>query len=198
MKFNAKLLIWQALLAGLFFIGFLGLSDKYQNMFRLVPKSGVTSGTPSTGAREASPTTESVMADSREEQDGSEEVDESEASDEPEDSEDPEETEETEEPKKPEEPSAGPHLTGKKKEWAEKVAAAYPKSQVPVGQINGHHFHSIWLENHQDGDLPMLTPDRSPYSDTWDNSVSICACMLRENTTDVREWLLYHRCAPLK
>lgn len=46
----------------------------------------------------------------------------------------------------------------------------------------------------QPGDLPPLNPDRSPESATWVNSVAVCACMLKENVTDVREWLLYHRC----
>jgi hypothetical protein len=45
------------------------------------------------------------------------------------------------------------------------------------------------------GDLPQLDAERSPFSDSWNDSVAICACMLKENVTDVREWLLYHRCA---
>ena len=47
-----------------------------------------------------------------------------------------------------------------------------------------------------EGDLPQLPLERGPDSDTWDNSVAICACMLKENITDVREWLQYHRCDP--
>ena len=47
-----------------------------------------------------------------------------------------------------------------------------------------------------EGDLPQLPHERGPDSDTWDNSVAICACMLKENITDVREWLQYHRCDP--
>lgn len=73
------------------------------------------------------------------------------------------------------------------------VQAAYPKSDVPKDQIPGHHTHMMWLENHRHGDIPIPPPENSPYSDTWENSVSICACMLKENTTDVREWLMYHR-----
>ena len=45
------------------------------------------------------------------------------------------------------------------------------------------------------GDLPNLPEDRSPDSPTWNNSVAICAIMKEENAKDVREWLLYHRCA---
>lgn len=70
-------------------------------------------------------------------------------------------------------------------------------SDVPPDQVQGHHTHRLWVQAHKHGDLPRLPMDRSPDSDTWDNSVSICACMLQENTTDVREWLLYHRCAYL-
>jgi hypothetical protein len=70
-------------------------------------------------------------------------------------------------------------------------------SSVPPEEIPGHHKHRLWREAHQDGDLPLLPTDRSPDSDTWNNSVAICACMLQENTTDVREWLLYHRSGPL-
>lgn len=66
-------------------------------------------------------------------------------------------------------------------------------SHVPPEEVPGHHTHHAWVQAHKYGDLPMLPVDRSPDSDTWDNSVSICACMLEENTTDVREWLLYHK-----
>ena len=69
-------------------------------------------------------------------------------------------------------------------------------SSVPAEEVPSRHGHSQWLRAHKHGDLPMLSPDRSPDSDTWNNSVSICACMLQENTTDVREWLLYHRWDP--
>lgn len=44
-----------------------------------------------------------------------------------------------------------------------------------------------------EGDLPQLPEGRSPDSDAWNNSIAICACMLKENVTDVREWLQYHR-----
>lgn len=91
---------------------------------------------------------------------------------------------------------AEPHVDRRKERMKREVIEAYPESLVPTEQIPGHHTLRVWLENHHQGDVPMLSPDRSPYSDTWENSMSICACMLQENTTDVREWLLYHRYGP--
>lgn len=70
-------------------------------------------------------------------------------------------------------------------------------SSVPPDEVPGHHQHHAWVQAHKHGDLPLLPTDRSPDSDSWDNSVSICACMLQENTTDVREWLMYHKCASM-
>lgn len=40
-------------------------------------------------------------------------------------------------------------------------------------------------------------PERvNPFSNTWDNSMAICALMRLENSADVREWLQYHRYGP--
>lgn len=49
---------------------------------------------------------------------------------------------------------------------------------------------------HQRGDLPELPEYRSPQGKEWTNSVAICAITKDENTTDVREWVLYHKCVP--
>ena len=35
-----------------------------------------------------------------------------------------------------------------------------------------------------------------PQSEAWDNSVAVCAIMKQEKLSDIREWLLYHQCAP--
>lgn len=51
-----------------------------------------------------------------------------------------------------------------------------------------------YRKSHRHGDVEPLPENRSPQSDEWDNSVAICAIMKGENTTDVREWLMYHRC----
>ena len=72
------------------------------------------------------------------------------------------------------------------------------QSNVPEDDIPGHHKHKVWRQSHKQGDLPLMPFDRSPDSNTWDNSVAICACMLQENVTDVREWLIYHRYHLLK
>jgi hypothetical protein len=66
---------------------------------------------------------------------------------------------------------------------------------VDQDQVPYQHKHKIYKSSHSNGDLPFLPPDRSPHSDSWDNSIAICACMFQENLTVVREWLLYHRCA---
>lgn len=93
-------------------------------------------------------------------------------------------------------PKGGNHVN---KQQSEQLVASepFPASSVPPEEIPGHHKHRAWVQAHEHGDLPRLPTDRSPDSDTWDNSVSICACMLQENTTDVREWLLYHKCVLL-
>jgi hypothetical protein len=78
-------------------------------------------------------------------------------------------------------------VAAKKRDW---LATSVPESQIP------HHHRNGWWESiHQDGDLPALRDDRSPDDPSWDNSIAICACMFKENTTDIREWVLYHRCA---
>jgi hypothetical protein len=46
---------------------------------------------------------------------------------------------------------------------------------------------------HKRSDVSPLPDSRSPFSTEWNNSVAICAIMKEENTTDVREWLMYHR-----
>jgi hypothetical protein len=43
------------------------------------------------------------------------------------------------------------------------------------------------------GDLPPLPPERAPNGSEWDNSVAICTSMHRENSTDIREWILYYK-----
>lgn len=47
---------------------------------------------------------------------------------------------------------------------------------------------------HMHGDLTALSAKHSPHSSEWTNSVAICAIAKNENTTDIREWVLYHRC----
>eukprot|EP00892_Ulva_mutabilis_P000848 jgi/Ulvmu1/10764/UM068_0054.1 len=52
-------------------------------------------------------------------------------------------------------------------------------------------LNQIWNHAHESGHLPELSePVRKPGQD---NSVGICATMKDENSTDVREWLLYYR-----
>lgn len=68
------------------------------------------------------------------------------------------------------------------------VPAVVPDDDVPY-----QHKHSVYKRAHRFGDLPALRSDMSPDSEMWDNSIAICACMLGENATDVREWIMYNR-----
>jgi hypothetical protein len=43
--------------------------------------------------------------------------------------------------------------------------------------------------------MPKLPNHMGPWSNRWNNSVAVCAAMRQENATDVREWLLYYKCA---
>lgn len=49
-----------------------------------------------------------------------------------------------------------------------------------------------------DGTTATRKPQRevSPKSQGWDNSIAVCAIMKQEQVSDVREWLMYHKCAP--
>lgn len=59
------------------------------------------------------------------------------------------------------------------------------------GQCNGK-----WRTTHGEGNLPELPSDtHGPDSPHWENSVAICALMKAENSTDVREWLMYYKFA---
>lgn len=79
------------------------------------------------------------------------------------------------------------------------VAAASSSSSastatVPPSQLPRQHKTGVYNFAHRYGDLPALRLDHSPKNPAWDNGIAICACMFQENTTDVREWLLYHKC----
>lgn len=55
----------------------------------------------------------------------------------------------------------------------------------------------FWKAAHVVGDLPLMpSSEHGPNSTSWRNSVAICATMKHENSTDLREWLLYYQCVP--
>jgi hypothetical protein len=56
--------------------------------------------------------------------------------------------------------------------------------------------YTHYLDAKYEGDLHELPAERGPNGTGWDNSVAICACIRNENATDVREWILYYKCAP--
>ena len=71
---------------------------------------------------------------------------------------------------------------------SECVAGA-PAGKGPRGKWG---LNKIWNHAYELGHLPELSePVRKPGQES---SVAICATMKDENTTDVREWLLYYRC----
>lgn len=61
-------------------------------------------------------------------------------------------------------------------------------------EVPYQHKHSVYKRAHRYGDLPALRGDMRPDSEEWDNSIAICACMFGENTTDIREWIMYNKC----
>ena len=77
---------------------------------------------------------------------------------------------------------------------AKRVNTSAYKAVVPPEELPSQHLSGIYEYAHKNGDLSQLSDDRSPDSEAWDNGIAICACMFQENTTDIREWLLYHRC----
>lgn len=53
-----------------------------------------------------------------------------------------------------------------------------------------------WRTTHGHGNLEELPSEtHGPDGPHWNNSVAICALMKAENSTDVREWLLYYKYA---
>eukprot|EP00892_Ulva_mutabilis_P012232 jgi/Ulvmu1/9381/UM051_0008.1 len=54
-------------------------------------------------------------------------------------------------------------------------------------------YGRVYTESHANGDLPQLPINRSPMDSSWSNSVAICAVSKMDNTTDLREWVQYHR-----
>jgi hypothetical protein len=72
------------------------------------------------------------------------------------------------------------------------------QSEKGVDPEYGHLWSQLnswaYRKTHMRGDVSPLPENRSPFGSEWKNSVAICAIMMGENTTDVREWLLYHRC----
>lgn len=50
-----------------------------------------------------------------------------------------------------------------------------------------------WMEQHADGGLAPKPEDAGPDSPVWRNSIAICSMIKDENSTDVREWVMYYR-----
>lgn len=51
-----------------------------------------------------------------------------------------------------------------------------------------------YKEQHADGGLKPKPVSSGPDGTAWRNSVAICSMIKDENTTDVREWVMYYRC----
>lgn len=56
-------------------------------------------------------------------------------------------------------------------------------------------YDEIYADAHENGDLPQLPINRSPVDASWNNSVAICALSETDYTSDVREWVQFHKCA---
>lgn len=52
---------------------------------------------------------------------------------------------------------------------------------------------NAWAYIRRGGSFPQLPDRSSPESASWKNSIAMCTSIRSENTTDVREWVLYHR-----
>jgi hypothetical protein len=74
------------------------------------------------------------------------------------------------------------------------LALAFPHPQGTAQSMGRRLLRfSYWAAKSQ-GDMPDLPPERGPNGSAWDNSLAVCTSMHKENSTDVREWLLYHKC----
>lgn len=62
----------------------------------------------------------------------------------------------------------------------------------------GEKNYNLWMEQHLDGGLSPKPDTSGPDSPTWRNSMAICSMIKDENSTDVREWVLYYRYAFLR
>lgn len=52
-----------------------------------------------------------------------------------------------------------------------------------------------WMEAHADGPLMPKPLEAGPDRDSWTNSIGLCSMIQDENSTDIREWILYYKCA---
>lgn len=52
---------------------------------------------------------------------------------------------------------------------------------------------SVWAYTRRRGSLPLKPALSSPASASWNNTIAMCTSVRAENTTDLREWVMYHR-----
>lgn len=64
-----------------------------------------------------------------------------------------------------------------------------------LGTGAGSRAMQLWYQQHQDGGLAPKPDSLGPDSAAWSNTVAICSLIKDENSTDVREWVIYYRCA---
>ena len=67
-----------------------------------------------------------------------------------------------------------------------------PTARAAADMLKRQH---MWRQAVRDGDVPKLSNRRAPWGLAWRNSIALCSTVRQENTTDLREWLMYYRCA---
>lgn len=75
--------------------------------------------------------------------------------------------------------------------WITAFLCLSARVQDSGAQAKKWGLDKIWNHAHDQGHLPELS--EPIHKSGQDNSVAICATMMDENSTDVREWLLYYR-----
>ena len=72
-------------------------------------------------------------------------------------------------------------------------SSSFERSMLSTGA--GVRTVELWVQQHADGGLPAKPESLGPDSASWSNSIAICSLIKDEISTDVREWVLYFRCA---
>ena len=96
-------------------------------------------------------------------------------------------------------PSRSSHnqrMRSSKKAWDQQAdwKPSFRDDRVWGSHLNDRKSESSCNPVEFTNDLPQLGWEHNPNHTSWKNSIGICATMFQENMTDVREWLIYHRC----
>lgn len=78
-----------------------------------------------------------------------------------------------------------------KREEGHEYFSSVERSLLATGQ--GEINRQWWMEQHADGGLAPKPEGVGPDSPAWRNSIALCSMIKDENSTDVREWVMYYR-----